>query len=77
MYVLRNDISNSNLLVSAYEALTALLKNSAPDCQPVLFSLLPAMSERLKQTFIQSAGQPDQAQKQLQLQGLICCVLQV
>ena len=69
---------NNNLLSSAYEALSALLKNAGDSEATVVVSYLPVMMERLKVTLgARNSNSAELQQKIALLQGLICGVLQV
>ena len=69
--------SNSNLLVSSYEAITALFKNSAKDVVSEICGFLGGFMERLANTLSHKAANSDLAFKQAQLQGYLCGVIQV
>eukprot|EP00562_Extubocellulus_spinifer_P003635 CAMPEP_0178537046 /NCGR_PEP_ID=MMETSP0696-20121128/36395_1 /TAXON_ID=265572 /ORGANISM="Extubocellulus spinifer, Strain CCMP396" /LENGTH=871 /DNA_ID=CAMNT_0020169277 /DNA_START=56 /DNA_END=2671 /DNA_ORIENTATION=+ len=73
----RQDAGEANLRVGAFEAVSMLIQNSAPDVKPVLLQLLPAIVDRLAKTFsMQTLSNDDKEQKE-GLQGLLCGVIQV
>ena len=47
----RQDAGEANLRVGAFEAVSMLIQNSAPDVKPILLQLLPAIVDRLAKTF--------------------------
>jgi len=72
----RSDSSEDNLRLSAYETISALISTAPADCDRRFEQLLPAFLDRLDATFtLQPLGQDDRA-LQIELQGLICAVLQ-
>ena len=73
----REDASESNLRIGAFEAISVLIQNAAPDVKPVLMQLLPAIIDRLAQSFsMPSLTNEDKEQKE-GVQGLLCGLIQV
>lgn len=73
----REDASESNLRIGAFEAISVLIQNAAPDVKPVLMQLLPAIIDRLVQSFnMPSLTNEDKEQKE-GVQGLLCGLIQV
>ncbi|CAB9527268.1 Importin subunit beta-1 [Seminavis robusta] len=73
----REDSIESNLRVSAMEAIAILVQVSAADQKALLVQLLPAVMERLGHALnMQVTGKEDTENKE-QLQGLLCALFQV
>ncbi len=73
----REDASEANLRISAFEAISVLIQNAAPDVKNVLLQLLPAIIDRLAQSFnMPSLTNEDKEQKE-GVQGLLCGLIQV
>mmetsp|Transcript_29845 Transcript_29845/g.63298 ORF Transcript_29845/g.63298 Transcript_29845/m.63298 type:complete len:879 (+) Transcript_29845:294-2930(+) len=73
----REDASESNLRIAAFEAISVLIQNAAPDVKSVLLQLLPAIIDRLAQSFsMPSLTNEDKEQKE-GVQGLLCGLIQV
>ena len=73
----REGSDECNLRVAAFQAITILIQNSAPDCKPLLLQLLPVIVERLNQSFAMPALTNDDREQKEGLQGLLCGVIQV
>jgi len=73
----REDCDESNLRVTAFEAITVLIQYSAPDCKAILLQLLPVVVERLNQSFSLPVLTNDDRELKEGLQGLLCGVIQV
>lgn len=67
---------NTNLAMSAFEAINDMVRYSSGDTILVLGDLMNVMMQRL-QAIIIPVNSPDQAEKLGQLQGYLCGVLQV
>ena len=67
---------NTNLAMSAFEAINDMVRYSSGDTILVLGDLMKVMMQRL-QAIIIPVNSPDQAEKLGQLQGYLCGVLQV
>jgi len=73
----RKDANESNLRVAAFEAVSVLIQNAAPDCKNLLEQLLPTMIQRLAASFtIPVLTNEDRTLKE-GMQGLLCGLLQV
>jgi len=73
----REDACESNLRIAAFEAISVLIQNAAPDVKSVLLQLLPAIIDRLAQSFsMPSLTNEDKEQKE-GVQGLLCGLIQV
>jgi importin subunit beta-1 len=73
----RSDSDEENLRTSAYEALNVVL-DSAPDtAEEPLGQILKLMVERLEKTFALQIVNQDDQNNQIELQGLLCGVIQV
>lgn len=66
----RADMHESNLMNSAYEAITSLIQSAAPDVNPLISQAFPILMNRLKQTI----GHTDP--KVAETQGLLCSAIQ-
>lgn len=73
----REGSDEANLRVTAFEAITVLIQNSAPDCKAILLQLLPVIVERLNQSFSMPVLTNDDRELKEGLQGLLCGVIQV
>jgi importin subunit beta-1 len=73
----RTDADENNLRPAAFEAISVLIQNSAPDCMPILVNLTPAIVTRLQQSFTVSTLTNDDKEKKEGLQGLLCGLIQV
>ena len=73
----RPDADENNLRPAAFEAISVLIQNSAPDCTPILISLLPAILTKLEQSFDLSVLSNDEKEKKEGTQGLLCGLIQV
>ena len=73
----RDDADESNLRVAAFEALSVLIQNSAPDCLHLLKTMLPVIVNRLQASFNIPALTNEDKERKEGVQGLLCCLLQV
>ena len=73
----REDASESNLRIGAFEAISVLIQNSAPDVLQVLMQLLPAIIDRLAQSFNMPALTNEDKEQKEGVQGLLCGLIQV
>ncbi|KAL3822557.1 hypothetical protein ACHAXA_007668 [Cyclostephanos tholiformis] len=73
----RNDATESNLCIAAFEAISVLIQNAAPDVKVVLLQLLPAIIERLAQSFNMPAVTNEDKEQREGVQGLLCGLIQV
>uniref|UniRef100_A0A6U3SM86 Importin N-terminal domain-containing protein n=1 Tax=Ditylum brightwellii TaxID=49249 RepID=A0A6U3SM86_9STRA len=73
----RKDADESNLRVAAFEAVSVLIQNSAPDCKPLLLQLLPVIIGRLSQSFSLPVLTNEDREQKEGLQGLLCGLIQV
>ena len=62
--------------LSAYETISALITTAPLDCDRIFEQLLPAFLDRLDRTFAMQILSQDDRESQIELQGLICAVLQ-
>lgn len=73
----REDASESNLRIGAFEAISVLIQNSAPDVLNILMQLLPAIIDRLAQSFNMPAVSNEDKEQKEGVQGLLCGLIQV
>ena len=73
----REDASESNLRIGAFEAISVLIQNAAPDVKTVLMQLLPAIIDRLAQSFNMPALTNEDKEQKEGVQGLLCGLIQV
>ena len=73
----RGDADENNLRIAAFEAISVLIQNSAPDCKPLLLQLLPAMIERLAASFNMKVLTNEDKEQKEGLQGLLCGLIHV
>ena len=73
----RPDADENNLRPAAFEAISVLIQNSAPDCMQILVSLLPAIITRLQQSFTLSVLTATDKERKEGVQGLLCGLIQV
>jgi importin subunit beta-1 len=73
----RDDADENNLRIAAFEAISALIQNAAPDVKSLLAGLLPVILERLSTSFsIPTLTNEDKERKE-GVQGLLCGLIQV
>mmetsp|Transcript_18596 Transcript_18596/g.53763 ORF Transcript_18596/g.53763 Transcript_18596/m.53763 type:complete len:861 (-) Transcript_18596:182-2764(-) len=72
----RPDADEANLRVTAMEAISVLISNSANDVLPIMAQLLPAFIQRFEATFSMSDFDAGDKLKKEQTQGLLCAVFQ-
>ena len=48
----RNDVTEANLMTSAYEAINLLIHSAAPDVYALIGTLIPTLIARLKSTLM-------------------------
>ena len=73
----RDDASESNLRIGAFEAISVLIQNAAPDVKEVLMQLLPAIIDRLSQSFNMPVLNNEDKEQKEGVQGLLCGLIQV
>jgi len=73
----REDAVESNLRIGAFEAMSVLIQNSAPDVLNVLMQLLPAINDRLSQSFNMPCLTNEDKELKEGIQGLLCGLIQV
>ena len=73
----REDATESNLRIGAFEAISVLIQNSAPDVLNVLMQLLPAINDRLSQSFNMPCLTNEDKEQKEGIQGLLCGLIQV
>ena len=73
----RPDADESNLRVNAFEAVSVLIQNAAPDCISLLVQLLPAIIDRLAKTTALSVLTNEDKETKEGVQGLLCGLIQV
>mmetsp|Transcript_39831 Transcript_39831/g.83258 ORF Transcript_39831/g.83258 Transcript_39831/m.83258 type:complete len:882 (-) Transcript_39831:529-3174(-) len=73
----REDAAESNLRIGAFEAISVLIQNAAPDVNAVLMQLLPAIIDRLAQSFNMPALTNEDKEQKEGVQGLLCGLIQV
>lgn len=72
----REDGDESNLRCSAYEAINTLILCSAKDATGLVFNAAPLFMLRLEKTFAMQIVSQDDKEQQVELQSLLCGVLQ-
>ena len=74
---MRQDVSESNLLASAYEAINVLIMHASPVSHPLIAQLLPMFLQRLHETL--SAASMNNAQREYvnEIQALLCSAIQI
>jgi importin subunit beta-1 len=72
----RDDASEDNLRVSAYEAINVLIQNGARDTLLFTADLTPIFIDQLKKTFQMQILSIEDKEEQVELQSLLCGVLQ-
>ena len=73
----REDASESNLRIGAFEAISMLIQNAAPDVKNVLLQLLPVIIDRLAKSFNMPALTNEDKEHKEGVQGLLCGLIQV
>jgi len=73
----RTDADDENLRTSAYEALNVVLDSAPDSVEEALGQILKLMVERLEKTFTMQIVNQDDSNDQIELQGLLCGVIQV
>lgn len=73
----REDADDNNLRVNAFEAISSLVLNSAPDVKHLLVSLLPVILERLHASFSVPALTNEDKERKEGIQGLLCSLIVV
>lgn len=73
----RQDASESNLRIGAFEAISVLIQNSAPDVLNVLMQLLPVINDRLAASFNMPCLTNEDKEHKEGIQGLLCGLIQV
>jgi importin subunit beta-1 len=73
----RGDADEENLRTSAYEALNVVLDAAPDSVEDALAQILKLMVERLEKTFTMQIVNQDDQNDQIELQGLLCGVIQV
>lgn len=73
----REDADENNLRVAAFEAVSALIQNAAPDCVQLLQTLLPLIVGRLQASFGVSVLTNEDKERKEGVQGLLCGLIQV
>mmetsp|Transcript_27632 Transcript_27632/g.40920 ORF Transcript_27632/g.40920 Transcript_27632/m.40920 type:complete len:867 (-) Transcript_27632:353-2953(-) len=73
----REDSDENNLRVAAFEAVSALIQNGAPDCLVLFQELLPVIVGRLQASFSVSVLTKEDKERKEGVQGLLCGLIQV
>jgi importin subunit beta-1 len=71
------EADDDHLRVAAFEAMSVLIQNSAPDCKPLLTQLMPVIIDRLAKSFAISTLTNEDRERKEGLQGLLCGLIQV
>jgi len=74
---LRDDSNESNLRTSAYEAINILIQSGAKDTHQIILNATPLFIDRLEKSFAMQIVSQDDREQQVELQSLLCGVLQV
>eukprot|EP00898_Chlorokybus_atmophyticus_P004073 jgi/Chlat1/4667/Chrsp3S05614 len=73
----REDAQETRLRAAAYETLNEVVRCSAPDTVPTVAQLIPVIMQKLDETLQMQTLSADDRERQSELQGLLCGVLQV
>jgi len=73
----REDADENNLRIAAFEAVSALIQNAAPDCLALFKTLLPVIVGRLQASFALSVLTNEDKERKEGVQGLLCGLIQV
>jgi importin subunit beta-1 len=73
----REDADEKSLRSAAFEAISALIQNGAPDCKPLFEKLLPVIVGRLQSSFSVPVLTNEDKERKEGAQGLICGLIQV
>lgn len=73
----REDADESRLRTSAYETLNEVVRYSSSETAPVVVHLVPAIMQKLGQTLEMQVLSAEDRERQIELQALLCGVLQV
>jgi Karyopherin (importin) beta len=73
----RDDADEKNLRNAAFEAISALIQNGAPDCKPLFEKLLPVILGRLQGSFSVPVLTNEDKERKEGVQGLLCGLIQV
>jgi importin subunit beta-1 len=73
----RNDSHESNLLSSAYEAVSVLISTAARDVYPEIAKILPLLLNKLLHTIKTNTNSAADREKTNEIQALLCSALQV
>lgn len=73
----RDDADEKNLRNAAFEAISALIQNGAPDCKPLFEKLLPVIYSRLQASFSVPVLTNEDKERKEGVQGLLCGLIQV
>ena len=73
----RDDADEKNLRNAAFEAISALIQNGAPDCKRLYEKLLPAILGRLQASFSVPVLTNEDKERKEGVQGLLCGLIQV
>lgn len=57
---------------SAFEAINEMVRSSRADCQDMVSQLIPLLLQKLQETFSMQNASVEEAEKQSDLQGLLC-----
>jgi importin subunit beta-1 len=68
---------STRLQISAFEAINDMVRAASPDTLDTVGQLTPVFLQEIAKTFNMPAGSGEQREKQAELQGQLCGVLQV
>eukprot|EP01116_Phalansterium_solitarium_P013533 TRINITY_DN30919_c0_g1_i1.p1 TRINITY_DN30919_c0_g1~~TRINITY_DN30919_c0_g1_i1.p1 ORF type:complete len:857 (-),score=244.06 TRINITY_DN30919_c0_g1_i1:643-3213(-) len=73
----REDVDESNLRASGYEAINTLIQYSAKDTEQFIGLALPVFFDRLEKTFQMQIVDMNDKDEQVEMQSLLCSVIQI
>jgi importin subunit beta-1 len=68
---------STRLQAQAFEAINEVVRCASPDTLPMVGQLIPLMINKLNETLAQQPSTPEAIERQSEIQGLLCGVLQV
>lgn len=72
-----NQMESTRLQLSAFEAINDMVRAASPDTLDIVGQLTPVFLQEIVQTFSMAVQSGEQREKQAELQGQLCGVLQV
>lgn len=72
-----NQMDNTKLQISAFEAINDMVRAASPDTLDIVGQLTPVFLQEIGKTFGMAVTNGEQREKQAELQGQLCGVVQV